>query len=259
MKIGIFDSGIGGLTVLYEALKEFPQGDYIYYADTGNVPYGNKSREEVETLVLRAGDFLYEKNIDALVVACNTATSIGIEKLRERYNIPVIGMEPAVKTALEKDKDKKILVMATELTLKEDKFKKLVHINKGDLRVEGLPMPGLVIYAEEMKFSGKEVIDYIEKSLQPYNLKEFGTLVLGCTHFLYFKDIIRKVIPENIDIIDGNLGTVRNLMSKLPGKGIKKSLEKGKGTVEFFSSGKEGKKSNFQQYLIFLEKSIKDI
>lgn len=249
MRIGIFDSGIGGLTVLQEALKEFPEADYIYYADTKNVPYGVKSREEVEGLVLQAADFLYTKDIEALLVACNTATSIGIEKLREKYNIPVIGMEPAVKLAIEKGKNKKILVMATALTLKEDKFKKLVHLNHGDFRVYGLPMPDLVTYGEEKNFFGEEVIKYIEESLAQYNLEEFGTLVLGCTHFIYFKEIIRKLIPEDIEIIDGNLGTVRNLMSKVK----KEGLENKKGKVEFFSSSKEGKNLDFKDYLIFLE------
>ena len=118
MKIGIFDSGIGGLTVLAEALKEIPKGEFIYFADTGNVPYGTKSKEEVKDLVLRAGEFLYSKKIDALVVACNTATSIGIEELRKKYNVPIIGMEPAVKLALNKEDNKKVLVMSTDLTLK---------------------------------------------------------------------------------------------------------------------------------------------
>ncbi len=249
MRIGIFDSGIGGLTVLHQALKEFPEADYIYYADTKNVPYGIKSREEVEALLLKAADFLYAKDIDTLVVACNTATSIGIEKLREKYNIPVIGMEPAVKLAIEKDKNKKILVMATALTLKEDKFKKLVHLNQGDFRVYGLPMPDLVTYAEEKNFSGQEVIKYIEESLAQFKLEEFGTLVLGCTHFIYFKKIIRKLIPEDIEIIDGNLGTVRNLMSKLR----KEDLENKKGIVKFFSSSKNEKKLDFAEYLTYLE------
>ncbi len=131
MRIGIFDSGIGGLTMLAEAVKEFLESDYIYFADTGNVPCGTKSREEVESLVLKAADFLNNKGTDALVIACNTATSVGVEELRRRYSFPVIGMEPVVKIALEKDKNKKVLVMAAALTLKEDKFKKLVHVTEG--------------------------------------------------------------------------------------------------------------------------------
>lgn len=250
MKIGIFDSGIGGLTVLAEGIKKYPQGDFIYYADTENVPYGTKTREEVKVLVMNVGDFLYKKDIDALLVACNTATSIGIEELRNKYSFPVIGMEPAVKIALEKDEDKKVLVMATALTLKEEKFKKLVHITGGDRRVEGVPMPSLVTFAEEKKFSGTEVENYIIQSIKDFKLEEFGTLVLGCTHFIYFKEIIRRVLPKHIDIIEGNIGTINNLISKL--KGV--NMQKGTGSIEFYSSGKKSNKEEFQEYLSFLQK-----
>ncbi len=252
VRIGIFDSGIGGLTVLAEAVKEFPEADYIYFADTGNVPYGTKSREEVESLVFKAADFLNNKGIDALVIACNTATSVGVEELRRRYSFPVIGMEPAVKIALEKDKNKKVLVMATALTLKEDKFKKLVHVTGGDSRVEGLPMPSLVTFAENKNFNGKEVEEYIRKSLSDFPVEEFGTLVLGCTHFIYFKELIRRVLPDNIDIIDGNSGTVKNLISKLKEKKVKVERK-----IEYYSSKKEFLPSDFEDYLDFLHKEAR--
>ncbi|MDD4343847.1 MAG: glutamate racemase [Eubacteriales bacterium] len=251
MRIGIFDSGIGGLTVLAEAIKKYPQGEFIYFADTGNVPYGTKSKEEVKELVLKAADFLDKKHINALLVACNTATSIGIEELRRKYDYPVIGMEPAVKTALKKDDNKKVLVMATALTLKEDKFRKLVHITGGDSRVEGLPMPGLVLFAEKKNFQGQEVEEYIRNSLSVFDLKEFSTLVLGCTHFIYFKDLIKRVLPDNIDIIDGNEGTVKNLISKL-GEDEKEKSDKDK--IEYYSSSKDFLKGDFEEYLSYLQK-----
>lgn len=249
MKIGIFDSGIGGLTVLAEALKEIPKGEFIYFADTGNVPYGTKSKEEVKDLVLRAGEFLYSKKIDALVVACNTATSIGIEELRKKYNVPIIGMEPAVKLALNKEDNKKVLVMATDLTLKEDKFKNLVHQTGGDSRVEALPMPGLVLFAEKMIFSGKDLENYIKLSLADYDLRDFSTLVLGCTHFIYFRDIIRGILPEHIEIIDGNKGTVKNLLSKLNSCPINEN----NGSISFYSSSHEWQEEDFLKYLFYLE------
>ena len=116
------------------------------------------------------------------------------------------------KQALKKDDNKKVLVMATALTLKEDKFRKLVHITGGDSRVEGLPMSGLVLFAEKKNFQGQEVEEYIRNSLSVFDLKEFSTLVLGCTHFIYFKDLIKRVLPDNIDLLMGNEETVKNLI-----------------------------------------------
>ncbi len=123
MKIGISDSGVGGLTVLNEALQHMPDEDYIYLADTYNVPYGTKTREQVKELILNIVEFLDSKDIDVLVVACNTATSVGITELRRKYSFPVIGMEPAVKYALERNISGRVLVLATPLTLTEKKYK----------------------------------------------------------------------------------------------------------------------------------------
>lgn len=236
MRIGIFDSGIGGLTVLHEALKIMPGEEYVYFADTGNVPYGTKSKEEVKKLILNVAEFLSNKQIDALVVACNTATSIGVEELRKKYHFPVIGMEPAVKVALEKDREKKVLVMATALTLAEEKYLKLVKFIGGESRVESLPMPGLVKFAEDFIFDKKEVMEYLNDSFAEYNLDEFGTIVLGCTHFIYFRDQIRKAIPDHVEIVDGNIGTVRHLKSVLD---INSDLTR-EGKVTFYSSASEG-------------------
>ncbi|NLA86278.1 MAG: glutamate racemase, partial [Clostridiales bacterium] len=113
MVIGLFDSGVGGITVLSEARKTIKNADFFYYADTKNVPYGTKTKEEVRGYVLNAADFLVSRGAGILVVACNTATSVAIEDLRQKYSIPVIGMEPAVKPAVENHKDKRILVTAT--------------------------------------------------------------------------------------------------------------------------------------------------
>ena len=121
MKIAFFDSGVGGLSVLQTAIQVLPPQQYIYFADSVNAPYGTKSKKEIKKLMFEAVDFLQTKNINALVVACNTATSAAIKDLRKQYDFPIIGMEPAVKPAIEKSKKKKIVLFATELTLKEKK------------------------------------------------------------------------------------------------------------------------------------------
>lgn len=164
MRIGFFDSGIGGLTVLHQALKLLPQEDYLFYADTDHVPYGEKTKDEVREYILQAVDFMASQHIKALVIACNTATSIVIEELRQRYDFPVLGIEPAVKPAVEQSegKQKKVLVLATRLTLQEKKYHDLVHrIDHGEI-VDSLPLPGLVQFAEHFDFDEERIIPYLK-------------------------------------------------------------------------------------------------
>ena len=215
MLIGFFDSGIGGVTVLHEALKTVKNADYLYYGDTANVPYGTKTKEQVRTYVLEAADFMIKKGIDVLVIACNTATSVAVEELRQTYPIPIIGMEPAVKPAVENHKDKRILVTATALALREEKLKKLITRLDAEDIVDLLPLPGLVRFAEAHAFDEETVLPYLKEELSPFNLGDFKTVVLGCTHFIDFKPIFQKLLGTGIDIIDGNKGTVNMLVKKL--------------------------------------------
>ena len=255
MKIGIFDSGIGGLTVLHEARKALPQASFYYYADTANVPYGTKSKEEVRQCVLQVVEFLETKQIDALVVACNTATSIGIQDLRARCPFPVIGMEPAVKPALEKERFKKVLVMATHLTLEEDKFQSLVAWTGGSERVISLPMPGLVRYAEAGVFNGDSVKEYIQLATEGIDLSQIGTLVLGCTHFLYFKQLLRQMFPFSTEILDGNQGTVRQLCRKT--ESLTEKNQKVAPSVTYYASTREGVgEVDFSLYMDFLKNNL---
>lgn len=237
MSIGFFDSGIGGITVLHEAMRLMPGGDYIYYADSDNAPYGTRSRDEVTSLVLAAVDFLADRGVDAVVIACNTATSAAIETLRSRYSIPVIGMEPAIKPAVEKNGKlhKRVLVTATPLTLKEEKLKNLIARVDNEHIVDLLPLPGLVKFAEDFRFDDTGVRSYLEHELSAVDVSQYGTVVLGCTHFLYYRQLLRKMLPGTIDIIDGNTGTVRNLKNILEEKNIPVN---GSGAVTYYSSGR---------------------
>lgn len=237
MNIGFFDSGIGGLSVLREALMFLPNENYIYYADSDNAPYGTKTKEEVKKLTFDAIKLLNEKKIKALVIACNTATSAAVRDLRLVYDFPVIGMEPAVKPAVEKSNngDKRVLVLATPLTLKEEKFQSLVSKFDAGHIVDMLPAPKLVEYAEKYVFNGPEVSDYI-KEILPENINQYGTLVLGCTHFPLFRNALEDSIPKNIDIIDGNKGTVNHLIDLLKSNNLLSRSDK-KGKVKFYKSG----------------------
>lgn len=256
MKIGFFDSGIGGVTVLHEALKVIPEADYIYYADTENVPYGQKKKEAVKQYVMAAAGFIASKGIDALVIACNTATSIAVEDLRAIYGFPVIGMEPAVKPAIENCIDKRVLVLATHLTLSEEKFKALLfRVDKNHI-VDFFPAPELVTFAEKLEFESPEVLTYLKDKLLPMDMDKYATIVLGCTHFSFFRNAIRKIVPGDISIIDGTTGTVNNLKRILKQKGSEFS---GSGRVEYYDSGRivstERELEKYRILMDFLDRS----
>jgi glutamate racemase len=236
VQIGFFDSGIGGITVLYQALKILPNENYIFYADTAHVPYGEKPKEEVKEYIFDSIDFIVKQGVKAVVIACNTATSVAVEDLRKKYSIPIIGIEPAVKPAVKitEGKSKRVLVLATSLTLNETKFQNLVHrIDDHDI-VDTLPLPGLVEFAEKFEFRKEIVAPYLTQQLASFDLDQYGTIVLGCTHFPYFKDSIKEIFPEHIDIIDGSIGTAENL-KRILAKSNK--INEGTGDVTFYKSG----------------------
>lgn len=213
MKIGVFDSGVGGITVLKEALKQLPHVDYVYYADNLHVPYGTKTKEQVLGYVSEVVEILLQEQVDAIVIACNTATSIAVKELREKYKtIPIIGMEPAVKLALDQTQTGRVLVTATPLTLQEEKYRRLVNKIDEHERVDSLALPELVHYAENFQFGEREELKaYFESKLKNHDLTKYSGIVLGCTHFVYFKNILKDILPSHIEVYDGNEGTIRHL------------------------------------------------
>lgn len=236
MQIGFFDSGIGGITVLHDTLGILPNEDYIYYADTLNVPYGPKPKDDVKKYILSAIDFIIKLEVKAVVIACNTATSVAIEELRNIYSIPIVGMEPAIKPAVEKNRDidKRVLVTATALTLKEEKLHNLIAKLDNEHVVDLLPLPGLVQLSEKLEFNEEKVLPYLKEQLSKYDLNTYETIVLGCTHFSYFKDMFRKLLPSYVKVIDGNIGTANNLKRILKEMN---SLNEGNGSITFYNSG----------------------
>lgn len=235
MQIGFFDSGIGGITVLHDALTLLPNEDYIYYADTVHVPYGPKPKEEVKKYIFHAVDFIIRQQVKAVVIACNTATSVAIEALRSTYPIPIIGMEPAVKPAVEQNRhvNKRVLVTATALTLKEEKLKNLITRLDNERIIDLLPLPELVRFSERFEFSEQAVLPYLQEQLSAYDVNSYEAIVLGCTHFSFYKDMFRKLFPPDTSIIDGNRGTVKNLKRTL---GEMNALNEGNGNIVFYNS-----------------------
>ncbi len=233
--IGVFDSGIGGLTVLKKIIEILPNEKYIYYADTDNVPYGTKPKEEVKEYINKAVEFLISKQVKAIVVACNTATSIAVKELREKYTIPIIGIEPAAKPAVENRGNKKVLIMATPTTIKEEKLKYLLESLNAVSYVDLIAMPKLVEFAENKEFESDNVKQYLQEQLKEYNLEEYSELVLWCTHFPFFKDILSKIFPKDIQIIDGSKGVANRLKNILEENNL---LGNNKLEIEYYYSGR---------------------
>lgn len=234
MKIAVFDSGVGGLSVLNVAKKILPNEEYIYFADSDNVPYGVKKKNEILKLVDNSVDFLMEQDIKALVLACNTATSVGAKYLRNKYpNMIIIGMEPAVKLALDTFPNKKSLVIATPITVAGEKMNNLIHKYDKNNLIELMPLPQLVEFAENMEFNSSQVKKYLQDNFKNIDFTEYASLVLGCTHFNYFEKVLKDILPPHIKILDGNIGTVKNLQNELNKKNL---LEQNKLDIEYYYS-----------------------
>lgn len=214
--IGVFDSGVGGISVLRELVKVLPKEDFIYFGDSANAPYGPKSLEEVQKLTLDHIDMLIQKeHAKAVVVACNTATSAAIALLRKKYKeLPVIGIEPALKPAVLAKEHAKVLVMATPMTIREKKFHNLMEHYKKQATIYPLSCPGLPELVEQGKVNGDEVRDVLAPMLAPYIGKVDG-VVLGCTHYPFLKQVIADILGENVVLYDGSLGTAKEVERKL--------------------------------------------
>ena len=165
MNIGIFDSGIGGMSVLHQALATLPHENYIFYADTDHVPYGTKTKDQVISYVDEMIQFMLSHNCKAVVIACNTATSAAASIMRQKYTIPIIGIEPAVKPAVEQSHGRRVMVVATPLTIREEKLKNLVDRVDNAHHVDLLPLPELVTFAEREEFNSPQVEAYLHKEL----------------------------------------------------------------------------------------------
>ena len=223
-KIGMFDSGIGGLTVLKELRKLLPNENYIYYADSKNNPYGEKSDEELMSIVTGIVDFLISKEVKIIVIACNTATTRCINRLRKMYpNMIFVGTEPAIKVACDKNY-KNTLVMATPGTIKSERTHELVKLNKKrDQKITLLPCKGL---ADAIESGNKDRINKVlHKLLDKYTSEEIDSIVLGCTHYPHIKKNIKEIFPK-VKLIDGNKGVSKQVKRQLESHNLLSDSEK---------------------------------
>lgn len=205
--IGVFDSGVGGIGTLATLRRELPQEDFLYFGDTLHAPYGTKSREEVMTCVSNIMQHLLSRQVKAVVIACNTATAVAAQTLRQQYSLPILGMEPALKPAHALRHGGSILVLATPMTLRLEKFQQL-YARYGEGAIP-LPCPGLMELVEQEATA--QARRYLLELLHPYDLEKVDAVVLGCTHYVFLRPLLRELLPENVSILDGNGGTARQL------------------------------------------------
>ncbi len=200
--IGVFDSGAGGLSVLQELVKELPNESFIFFADSANCPYGSKPKDEIIALSSLISTFLISKECKVIVVACNTATAAAIDWLREHFAIPFIGMEPAIKPAAINTKTKSIGVLATAGTFKGRLYIETSHKYAKDVNVCYQVGEGLVELVEQGKVNSAEAEELLLKYIRPMLDCNIDQLVLGCTHYPFFKPLLKKLLPHNVDVID---------------------------------------------------------
>ena len=226
--IGVFDSGVGGISVLRHLLKELPQEKFLYFGDSINAPYGVRPRGEVEQLTMAALEKLMERGLKAFVIACNTATAAAVEALRAKYpDFIIVGIEPAVKLAADRHPGGHIGVMATPGTLKSPRVLSLIDRFRGDCTIEMLPAPGLADLVEANKQNGPEGEALLRPWLEPL-VGKLDALVLGCTHYPFAEEMLQKILGDSTELLDGGPGVARQTKRRLEAAGL---LREGEGEL----------------------------
>lgn len=233
--IAVFDSGLGGISVLRRLIQVLPEENFLYFGDSANAPYGSRPTEEIRSLTLENADRLFSRGAKALVVACNTATSAAIDTLRERYpNRIIIGIEPALKLAVSRHPNGRILVMATDATLREKKFATLMERFAEHCEILKCPCPALVEFVERGELEGEALQKVLKAELQAYLMPAPDAVVLGCTHFPFLRNAIQRVVGETPELLDGADGTAKETKRRLSEAGLLRTGSPGK--VELVNS-----------------------
>lgn len=234
--IGVFDSGVGGISVLRQLRNVMPKERFLYFGDSANAPYGTRPTEEIRRLTMNVAAKLMDRGLKALVVACNTATAAAIEDLRKAYpEMIVIGIEPAIKPACTRFPGQTVGVMATPATLREEKLARLMEQCGCHCKVIKLPAVGLVELVEAGKANSPESHGLLKELLGPWR-GEMKALVLGCTHYPFASKTISYILGEDTMLLDGGIGTAIHTMHRLEEAGL---LWDGPGEVIFENSSQD--------------------
>lgn len=249
LPIGVFDSGVGGISVLRSLVELMPNEDYLFFGDSKNAPYGTKSVVQVQQLSMDIVDRFVDQGVKAVVVACNTATSAAITRIRAKYpDLIVVGLEPAVKPAVAHKRNGRIVVMATPLTLREPKFNQMADKYRLEAKqIIKVPAPNLVEFVERGELDSPALYHYLEKILLPY--QEVDAVVLGCTHFPFVAPAIRDVVGQDTFIIDGGPGAAHQLQRRLHQKGLQQVNSWRKGQVTFANSNPDPREIELSERL----------
>ena len=246
--IAVFDSGVGGISVLRKLRQIMPGERYLYYGDCANAPYGSRPTDQVRALTMAAAEYILKTYpIKALVVACNTATAAAIEDLRAKYpELIIVGIEPAVKLAADHFPGGNLGVMATEVTLREEKFDALVNRLEGGCRVFKIPAPGLVPLIEAGKTDTPEMTALLHEILEPY-IGRLDALVLGCTHYPFVSKQIGAILGPDTMLLHGGLGTAKETRRRLEAADL---LGSGQGQILFITSSGDPETERLAQKLL---------
>ena len=250
--IGVFDSGLGGASVLREALRQLPTENYIYFGDNANAPYGDRSESEITDLTLTCVHQLLDLGCKAILVACNTATANCIDTIRTQLNVPVVSVEPAIRPACMMPGTGKILMMATLATTKMERYLSLQQRMPDPNRVINIPCPGIVERIEAGHLEDSDFDDLFEKYLAPYEGLKTDAIVLGCTHYVFIPGAFRRAASRHLSgpclLYDGNVGTVQQLSRVLDQHELRNPS--GSGAIEFHTSGNMARFSPIFEYLL---------
>lgn len=232
--IGVFDSGVGGISVLRALVRQLPSESFVYFGDSANAPYGEKTREQVLRRSRAIVDMLLDEGCKAIVIACNTATSAAAATLRADYaHVPIIGVEPALKPATLAKNVEHILVMATPITLRLDKYKQLAERWGSSYDVIEAPCPGLAARIEKGHLQRPDIDELLENLIGSYR-GAIDAVVLGCTHYPFVAHQIKRILGD-VPLFDGAAGTSRQLERRLSERSLL-SRSSGAGDVVFASS-----------------------
>lgn len=234
--IGVFDSGVGGISVLRELVRVMPNENYIYLGDSKHAPYGTKPLETVRELTFENARLLLAQGAKGLVVACNTATSAAVRLMRSTYpQLPIVGIEPALKPAALQKEHPRVLVMATPMTVQQEKFRQLMARYEEKAEIYPLPCPGLMEFVEAGDLESEELHDFLLELLGPYLDKKLDSVVLGCTHYPFARKMIQSIVGDTVTIFDGGAGTAREMRRRIAAADLLNPSEE-RGWVKFENS-----------------------
>lgn len=259
IKIGVFDSGVGGLWILKHLQSELPQNNYVFFADQGHVPYGERPMEEIRAFSEKISEFLIKKDCKIIVIACNTASAAALLYLRRKFpDVLFVGMEPAVKPAVETTHTKKVGVLATPATFQGELYNSVVERFASDVEIFQNTCPGLVEQIEKSEFDSFITKKILNEAILPMLKDGIDTIVLGCTHYPFVIPQIKEIVGDKVKVIDPTLAIVRQVSHLLAESNLV-NQKKDRMEIEVFTTGEDKMMNNILEKLFNFKIEVKKI